>query len=109
MLDQIENIQLLQGCLNDLVSLLSLPALWSGHEPPEVLGILLDALLRMLQLDFAYARLSVAAGAAPSEVCRVAERQKTTPPLEIGRALEPWLRLNRPGLASVVPNPVGKG
>jgi formate hydrogenlyase transcriptional activator len=64
----------------------------------------------MLQLDFAYTRLNVAAGAAPSEVCRVAERQKTTPePQEIGRALEPWLRLNRPGLASVVPNPVGKG
>jgi formate hydrogenlyase transcriptional activator len=110
MLDQIENIQLLQGCLNDLVSLLSLPALWSNHEPPEVLGILLDVLLRMLQLDFAYARLNVAASTAPSEMYRVAERQKTTPESqEIGRALKPWLRLNRPGLASVVPNPVGKG
>ena len=110
MLDQIENIRRLQGCLNDLVSLLSLPALWSGREPPEVLGILLDVLLRMLQLDFAYARLNAVASTAPSEMYRVAERQKTTPePQEIGQALEPWLRLNRPGLASVVPNPVGKG
>lgn len=109
MLDQIENIQFLQGCLNDLVSLLSLPALWSGREPPQVLGILLDVLLRMLQLDFAYARLNAVASTAPSEMYRVAERQKTTPePQEIGRALEPWLRLNRPGLASVVSNPVGK-
>ena len=96
--------------INDLVSLLTLPALWTGRGPPEVLGILLDALLRMLHLNFAYARLNLASGAAPSEMCRVAEcRKEAPPPEEIGRAIEPWLRLDKPGSATEVPNPNGKG
>jgi len=46
-----EEIRRLQGCINDLVSLLALPALWIGREPPEVASTLLDVLLKMLRLD----------------------------------------------------------
>ena len=28
----VDEIMRLQGCLNDLVSVLALPAIWSGHE-----------------------------------------------------------------------------
>jgi formate hydrogenlyase transcriptional activator len=108
--DRIEDTRRLQSCLNDLVSLLTLPALWSGREPPQVLGILLDVLLRMLHLDFAYARLNAGAGAAPSEIVRIAKHWKTNPqPREVGLALEPWLRLDGLDSASGVPNPVGEG
>lgn len=104
--DRIEDIHRLQGCLNDLVSFLSLPALWSGLEPPQVIGILLDVLLRMLHLDFAYARLNDGA----DEIVRIAKSRMTNPPpREIGLALEPWLRLDGPGSASGVPNPIGEG
>jgi Sigma-54 interaction domain len=108
--DQIEEIQRLRGCINDLVSLLGLPAMWSGREPPEVVGILLDVLLSVLRLDFAYGRLNVVAGESPIEAIRVVQPQKVTPgPRDVGRLLEPWLTLSRPASASKVPNPVGEG
>jgi formate hydrogenlyase transcriptional activator len=108
--DRIEEIQRLRGCINDLVSLLALPALWSGREPPEVVGILLGVLLSVLRLDFAYGRLNVVAGESPIEAIRVAQPQKMTPgPQDVGRLLEPWLIPSRPASASIVPNPVGEG
>jgi formate hydrogenlyase transcriptional activator len=108
--DRIEDIRRLQGCINDLVSLLALPAMWSGREPPQVVGTLLDVLLRLLRLDFVYARLIVLAGGSPVEAVRVARRQKMTrQPLEVGLVLEPWLTRNTPTSACVAPNPVGEG
>ena len=46
--DLAEEIKPLQRCVNDLVSLLALPAMWSGGEPSHIVQTLLDALLRML-------------------------------------------------------------
>src|ERR1700678_1573865 len=60
-----EKIKRLQRCLNDLISVLALPAMWSGGEPSQVAHTLLDALLRMLQLDLVYVRLKETAGRAP--------------------------------------------
>jgi hypothetical protein len=48
----------LRGCLNDLVSIMALPALWAGREPPHIASTLLDALLEMLPLDFVLVRLN---------------------------------------------------
>ena len=105
-----EHIGRLQSCINDLVSLLALPAIWTGRDPPEVLGILLDVLLRMLHLEFAYARKVVSEGATPTEICRVAEQRKTAMnPAKVGRALEPCLRRNDSSAAFVISSPVGKG
>ena len=59
-----EEIKDLRRCLNDLVSVLALPAMWSGREPSHVVHTLLDSLLGMLHLDFVYARVNVAAGEA---------------------------------------------
>ena len=55
-------IKRLKACINDLISVLALPAIWSGHEPAQILSTLLDVLLGMLRLDFAYARLSDSIG-----------------------------------------------
>ena len=38
-------IKRLQGCINDLISILALPAIWSGHESAQILSTLLDVLL----------------------------------------------------------------
>jgi len=99
-----------QGYINDLISVVALPAMCSGCELPEVVGTLLDVLLRILRLDFAYARLNVAVGGSPLEAIRVAQRRKTSlQPRELGQALERWLTCPSPGSACVVPNPVGEG
>src|ERR1700727_3261359 len=74
--DPAQEIKRLQRCINDLVSLLALPAIWRGSEPSQIVQTLLDVLLRMLSLDFAYARLSDAFGAVPVEILRVAKDSK---------------------------------
>lgn len=110
MKDRIEEVRRLQACMNDLVSLLALPALWTGQDPPTIMATLLDVVVRILRLDFAYARLNVAANDVPHEAVRVVPAEQATPqPKDIGRALEPWLRLNRPGTVFVVPYPSGEG
>ena len=58
--DTAEEIKRLQRCVNDLISVVALPAVWSGGEPSQIVHTLLDALLRMLQLDLVYVRLKKA-------------------------------------------------
>jgi PAS domain S-box-containing protein len=104
-------IKRLKACINDLISVLALPAIWSGHEPSQIVSTLLDVLLGMLRLDFAYARLSDSiGGGAPIEMVRLAHsRNLTAQPQEIGEALNRWLTGAPPTSAFVVPNPVGEG
>jgi PAS domain S-box-containing protein len=73
-----EEIKRLQRCTNDLVSILALPAIWAGAEPPQVVSTLLDALVGMLRLDFAYVRLNSSDGEPPFEMVRVAHSPNLT-------------------------------
>src|SRR5438552_1766127 len=105
-----DEIKRLRACINDLISVLALPAIWSGHEPSQIVSTLLDVLLGMLRLDFAYARLSVSLGVGPSEMVRSAQRRTlAAQPQEVGRALSPWLTGEPPVARFVVPTPVGEG
>ena len=61
----------LQRCMNDLVSVLALPAVWSGSGPDHILATFLDALSGMLDLDFLYCRVTLDAGKAPIESIRI--------------------------------------
>lgn len=86
-----DEVKQLQGCINDLISLLALPAVWSGGDPSQVLQTLLDALMRMLRLDLIAVKLTDAVGEAPIEIVRLGERR--TPMLsahEICEALSQW-------------------
>ena len=86
-----DEIKRLQRCVNDLVSLLALPAVWSGSEPSQIVHILLDALLRMLRLDFIYARLKEPVAAAPVEVLRIGDSGRVRlEPQEIRLMLSNW-------------------
>ena len=74
-------IKHLKRCLNDLVSLLALPAMWSGSQPSQIVRTLLDALLGMLCLDLVYARLQEPAGGEPIEVLKIAPSATMRSPL----------------------------
>jgi len=110
----------LQRCINDLISLLALPAVWSGGDPSEVLHTLLDALVRMLRLDLVAVRLTDRVGEAPVEIVRIAEVRGPMPPVHdicdaLSQCLEdgsqkwpPLLRnLMGEGDVSIVPLPLG--
>lgn len=74
--DPVQEVKRLRRCISDLMSLLALPAIWRGSEPLQIVQTLLDVLLRMLNLDFAYARLSDAFSVMPVEILRIAEDSK---------------------------------
>jgi PAS domain S-box-containing protein len=105
-----DEINRLQGCINDLISVLAIPAMWSGQELAQIVGTLLDALLGMLRLDFAYARLKDPIGGTPIEMVRLApSRNLTTRPQEIGRVLNGWLGDDPQKWPLLVRNPIGDG
>jgi PAS domain S-box-containing protein len=113
--DIAEEIKRLQRCNNDLVSLLALPAMWSGGEPSQIVHTLLDALLRMLQLDFVYVRLRDSGGQAPIEMVRFARSlapaapEQTAHPHDIGETFKPWLGTDRREWPPLIGNPIGGG
>ena len=91
--DLAEENKYLQRCANDLVSVLALPAMWSGSEPTQIVDTLLDALVGMLQLDLVYVRLNDTAGQEPIEMVRLFSSEKQiAPPDQIGEVLQNWLR-----------------
>ena len=63
-------IKRLQGCINDLISVLALPAMWIGQDPEQIVSTLLDVLVGILRLDFAYVRLNQPVGGDLIEVVR---------------------------------------
>ncbi|HWY68776.1 MAG TPA: PAS domain-containing protein [Terriglobales bacterium] len=91
-----DEVKRLQRCINDLVSLLALPAMWSGSTPCDIVQTLLDSLLRMLDLDFVYVSLTNPVNAAPSDTVRVApslehQSQQMFRPRELCTFLNRWL------------------
>jgi formate hydrogenlyase transcriptional activator len=106
-----DEIKDLKACLNDLITVLALPAIWSIHEPSQIVSTLLEALVGMLRLDFAYVRLGDSFGRGePIEMARLTQpRTLTLRPEEIGHALVPWLRDGLHTSPIVVPNPIGEG
>ena len=86
-----DEIKRLQGCINDLVSIVTIPAIWRGRESTEIVKMLLDALLRILRLDFAYAWLIDPVDEAPIEMMRCAQSASLTiPPREMAQLLKNW-------------------
>jgi transcriptional regulator with GAF, ATPase, and Fis domain len=108
--EQPGEIRRLQACINDLVSLLALPALWSGRDPLHIIGTLLDVVLRMLAPEFAYARIDGTIGGSPIELARLARGRAATPqPQDVGKALGPWLAGDLTTTPLLIRNPVGEG
>jgi DNA-binding CsgD family transcriptional regulator len=87
----------LRACLNDLMGILTLPAMWSGRKHDHIVKTLLDAVRRTLELDFVYAQLSLPDG-QPIEMIRFADSENANND-GLRQALRRWLR-NDPGTRS---------
>lgn len=106
----VEEIERLQRCINDLVSVITLPATWTGGEPSQIVGTLLDVLLNILPLDLVYVRLKDHSGGPPIEIVRVARQREPIPrPHEIGEVFNPWWGADPQIWPPRVPNPLGEG
>ena len=103
-------IKRLERCINDLVSVLALPAVWTGGEPTQIMRTLLDVLPSMLDLDFVYIRLNGSFGEQPIEAARIS-RSGVLPdrPQKIGEILKDWLGPEPQHWAPAVRNFTGGG
>src|SRR2546427_4485638 len=105
-----DEIRRLQGCINDLISVLAIPALWGGQESAQIVSTLLDVLVGMLRLDFAYARLKDPVDGAPIEMVRLAHsRNLTVRAQEIGQVLNGRVGDDQQKWPLLVRNPIGDG
>jgi PAS domain S-box-containing protein len=105
-----EEIKRLQRCINDLVSLLALPAIWSGGDQSRIARTLLDVLVSMLHLDLAYVRVNDRVGEAPIEMVRVGQSQaRMLRPDQIGEDISRWLEQDLRQWPPLMQNPVGDG
>ena len=71
-----EEVTRLRECVDDLVGIMALPALWTGAEPPQIVSTVLDALLQILRLSFVCVRLNDPDGGL--EMIRAAESLEGT-------------------------------
>jgi len=70
--DSTAELKHLQRSMSDLVSVLALPAVWSGQEPRKIVTTFHDALMATLNLDFLYTRVRIESDGEPIEVLRTA-------------------------------------
>jgi signal transduction histidine kinase len=102
------DIKRLQGCINDLIGVVALSAVWASHEPEQIVDTLLKVLIERLPLEFAAARLAGNSAMPSAEVLRTASsenrRQGTLPP-----QISTWLDAAAPRMFFKAPNPLGHG
>jgi signal transduction histidine kinase len=103
-----EEIKRLRGCLNDLVVVLSLPAIWTDSEPSDIANTLLDVVVRLLRLDFAFVRLDDSFEGPKTEWVRSTLTHDVQPE-EIQRSVEAWLRGEATDSKLTLPNGDGGG
>jgi PAS domain S-box-containing protein len=89
--DLAQEVKRLQRCINDLISVLALPATWIGSEPSRIVGNLLDGLLNMLNLDFIYARLGLNGEALEFLRASSTWEEVMPQPREVGELVRSWL------------------
>src|SRR5262245_3151569 len=105
-----QEISRLRRCINDLASLLALPAMWTGRDCSHVISTLFAVLVGMLDLDFAYARITDRESESPREWMRLADTSNHDAEAhEVGRALEPYLADETPKEALRIASPVTEG
>jgi PAS domain S-box-containing protein len=79
-----EQVKHLERCINDLISMTALPALWTGGAPSQIGRTLIDVLQRMLDLQLIYVQLKDPLGEVTLELARVAQTSvPATQPREV--------------------------
>ena len=69
-------IKRLQDCINDLISVVSLPAIWKSFDTLQIVRNLIESLVGMLRLDFGYARLNDSNNGSSIEIIDLFQHEK---------------------------------
>jgi signal transduction histidine kinase len=119
---QLDDNQDLRRCIQELVALSALPAVWTGYDTQRIAESLADVLLDMLCLDFAYICVKRQAPDMFLEVVRTEEGMNGAGQAHmLGRVLAPWQDVQwghspvsirhplRHGTVQIVTTPLGLG
>lgn len=88
-----DEVRLLKACVNDLTSLLALPAMFSGREPQQIVAALLDVLMGILRLDSLHAEIKDFTDGPPIVMMRpVLSEKPIMGRSDIKQVLKDWLR-----------------
>jgi signal transduction histidine kinase len=105
-----DELKHLRHFVNDLVSVQALAGLWLYQETSLSMRTLLDAIIQVLSLELAYARISDLIEGPPIEVLRLPLRRVCdAEAANIRRALKGWLRGNPLTSPFVAQYPCGEG
>lgn len=105
----VDEVTYLKACVNNLISLLALPAIWTGGEEQQILTALLDALQGMLRLDFVYVELEGRDGRAPIEMIRPKQSGNSAGHPRIQEALKESLSCGTQTRPLLIRKPTGEG
>jgi len=105
----VDEVKRLQDCINDLIGVLALPAIWTGHQSSQIARTLLDVLQRMQRLDLAYMRLSDPIDGAPIDIVRSASRGDPAAQRRAVTAMLAGVFIGDSSLPRRVANPLGDG
>jgi len=109
-LERTAEFRRLEACINDLMGVVALSAMWAGRDSVQLVGTLLDAVVEMLHLDYAYASLKLEEGSPSIEMVRFARSPSSDGDARrIGREVDRWLVDSPERWPALVPNPIGAG
>jgi C4-dicarboxylate-specific signal transduction histidine kinase len=96
----------LQGCINDLIAVVALSAVWAGNDSEQIVDTLLKVLIRRLGLEFAAARWGGHSPISSAEVLRTASLGDRGPSISIlPSQISTWLDAAFPVKPFQAPNP----
>jgi len=104
---ELSEIEGLRRGINDLAGLMTLGVHWARGDPSRIAPTLLEVVVPMLRLDFAYVQVGVSAEAPPGEWARFGSG-RAIPPAALGAALEPILARGA-SVGDRIPDPLGEG
>ena len=109
-MDPADEIRRLRSCINDLISVLALPAIWTGTDSLQVVNTLLDVLVGMLRLDLACVRLTSNDDGPQLEVVRWGQpRHPALDPQQLLRAIERSLAGGPDATSVAIQTPAAEG
>jgi PAS domain S-box-containing protein len=104
-----EEISRLRRSVNDMTSVVALPAVWAGGDASQIARTLSDALLGMLGLEFVSVRLHGAAGEAGEVVSNAPSPVSPEGPRKIVEAVDSWMGTDPRSRPGRVGNPLRDG
>jgi PAS domain S-box-containing protein len=104
------DVDFLQRCIDDLITVQALRAGWAGRPAAEIVNTLLGTLSRMLHLEFGYVRLRESIDGAPREFVWVARRvHPAADSAAVRAAISAMMPTDGAAPPRTVPNPFGIG